>query len=194
MSDAPNDPEAHEGLIKTPKQLVATVVFAFVVSVVVLVLLATHVANETRDAAGSDKLDAQAIALRLQPAGRVEIAEGGGAKVVHTGEQVFEAQCGACHKTGAAGAPKMGDADAWGPRIKTGYDALLHSALKGKNAMPPQGGGNFSDYEIGRAVVFMANQSGAKFEEPAAPAAAASGAASEPAAGAADAAASAPAK
>lgn len=181
MSDAHIDDESHEGPIKTPKQLVATVVLAFVVPVVVLVLLATHVASEQRPAAGSDKLDRQAIALRLQPAGRVEIADANAAKVVHTGEQVFEAQCGACHKTGAAGAPKFGDAEAWGPRIKTGYDVLLNAALKGMNAMPPQGGGNFSDYEIARAVVYMANKGGAKFEEPAAPAAAASAAASEPA-------------
>lgn len=181
MSDAHIEDEAHEGPIKTPKQLVATVVFAFVVPVVVLALLATHVATETRTAAGSDLLDSQAIARRLQPTGRVEISEAGGAAVVHTGQQVFEAQCGACHTAGVAGAPKIGDADAWGPRIKTGYDALLHSALKGKNAMPPQGGGSFSDYEIGRAVVYMANKGGAKFEEPAAPAAAASAAASEPA-------------
>lgn len=51
-------------------------------------------------------------------------------------------------------------------RNATGYDALLNSALKGKNAMGPQGGGDFSDVEIGRAVVYMANAGGAKFEEP----------------------------
>jgi hypothetical protein len=60
--------------------------------------------------------------------------------------------------------------------VKTGYEALLTSALKGKGAMGAQGGGDFSDLEIGRAVVYMANQGGAKFAEPAAPAA--SGAAS----------------
>jgi cytochrome c5 len=89
--------------------------------------------------------------------------------VLRTGEQVYKAQCAACHATGAAGAPKLGDAAAWGPRIKTGYDALLNSALKGKGAMAAQGGGEFSDLEIGRAVVYMANQGGAKFDEPKAP-------------------------
>ena len=79
-----------------------------------------------------------------------------------------------CHGTGAAGAPKFGDAAAWGPRIATGFDALLNSALKGKNAMPPQGGGETSDLEVARGVVYMANHAGAKFEEPKAPAAAAS--------------------
>ena len=93
-----------------------------------------------------------------------------------TGEQVFNAQCTACHTTGVAGAPKIGDDAAWAPRIKTGYEALLTSALKGKNAMGAQGGGDFSDLEIGRAVVYMANKGGAKFDEPKAPAAAASAA------------------
>ena len=62
--------------------------------------------------------------------------------------------------------------------IAKGYDALLQSALHGKANMPAQGGGDFSDFEIGRAVVYMANQGGAKFDEPKEPAAAASAAAS----------------
>src|SRR5678815_309459 len=78
---------------------------------------------------------------------------------------------------GALGAPKLGDVAAWGPRIKSGFDALLHSALAGKGQMPPQGGGDFSDFEIARAVVYMANKAGGTFPEPALPAAAASTAA-----------------
>ena len=101
------------------------------------------------------------------------------------GEEVFKAQCSACHLTGAAGAPKFQDAAAWAARNATGYDALLNSALKGKNAMGPQGGGDFSDVEIGRAVVYMANAGGAKFEEPKAPAAPAADAAAAPASAAA---------
>jgi len=60
--------------------------------------------------------------------------------------------------------------------VKTGYDALVASALKGKGNMGAQGGGDFSDFEIGRAVVYLANKGGAKFDEPKAPAAAASAA------------------
>ena len=95
---------------------------------------------------------------------------------VAEGEAIYAAQCAACHATGAAGAPKIGDAAAWGPRVAQGFDVLLTSALKGKGAMSPQGGGDFSDFEIARAVVHLANQGGAKFEEPKAPAAAASAA------------------
>jgi cytochrome c5 len=95
---------------------------------------------------------------------------------LRTGEQVYAAQCSACHTAGLAGAPKSGDEAAWAPRLKTGYEALLTSALKGKGAMAAQGGGEFSDFEIGRAVVYMANKSGGKLDEPKAPAAAASAA------------------
>lgn len=176
MSDAHNEPqdEAHEGFIKTPKQLIAVVFFAFVVPVVVIVMLASYVTRDTRPVAGSDQMSPEAIATRLQPVGRVEVKDASGGGAVRTGEQVYAGQCAACHATGAAGAPKFGDEAAWGPRIKTGFDALLTSALKGKGAMAPQGGGEFSDYEIARAVVYMANKGGAKFDEPKAPAAAAS--------------------
>jgi cytochrome c5 len=113
--------------------------------------------------------EAQATADRLQPIGRVELkAAAGGTS--RSGEEVFKAVCAACHAAGALGAPKFGDAAAWGPRIKTGYEALLNSALKGKNSMPAQGGGDTSNLEVGRAVVYMINGSGGKFDEPKAPA------------------------
>ena len=111
----------------------------------------------------------KALAERLQKVGVVEIRDAN--REMKTGEQVFKAQCTACHTSGAAGAPKVGDVAAWGARVKTGYEALLTSALKGKGAMGAQAGGDFDDYEIARAVVYMANASGAKFDEPAKPAA-----------------------
>lgn len=176
MSDSENEPqvESHEGFIKTPRQLIAVVFFAFVVPIVVIILLASYVSRETRPAAGSNLMSPEAIATRLQPVGQVEVKEATEGGAARTGEQVFAAQCTACHTAGVAGAPKLGDEAAWAPRIKTGYEALLNSALKGKGAMSPQGGGEFSDLEIGRAVVYMANKAGAKFDEPKAPAAAAS--------------------
>ncbi len=168
--------DAHEGPIKTPKQLVVAVFFAFVIPIAVLVLAANFVSSDVKPAAGSTGLEEQATAARIQPIGAVKLTDASGPAVLRTGEQVYQGQCAACHATGAAGAPKFGDADAWGPRVKTGLDALVHSALAGKNAMPPQSGGEFSDFEISRAVVYMANHGGAKFDEPKPPAAAASGA------------------
>jgi cytochrome c5 len=176
MSDAHDEHEVHEGPIKTPKQLIAAVVASFLVPIFAIVLLVKYVGADHLPAAGSDGLGAEAVARRIQPIGEVEIKDASGAGVLKTGEQVFAAQCTACHTAGVAGAPKVGDAEAWAPRIKSGYEALLNSALKGKNAMTAQGGGDFSDVEIGRAVVYMANKGGATFAEPKAPAAAASAA------------------
>lgn len=180
MSDANEHDTSHESLIKTPKQLIAVVIASFVVPVVLIILLASFVAKGDRTGAGSDGWTEEAVNARIQPVGTVELRDASGPAQLRTGEQVYTAQCAACHAAGAAGAPKLGDEGAWGPRIKTGYDALLTSALKGKGAMAAQGGGEFSDFEIGRAVIFLANKGGAKFDEPKAPEGAAS-AASEPA-------------
>lgn len=183
-ADAGHD--AHEGPIKTPKQLAIAVAFAFVIPIVVLIMAANYVSSEVKDGAGSALLDDKAVEARIRPVAMVDFKDVNDPASMKTGEQVFQAQCAACHATGLAGSPKFGDADAWGPRIKTGFDTLLHSALKGKGDMGPQGGGDFSDFEVARAVVYMANHGGAKFDEPkmTAPGAAASDAASAPAAAA----------
>jgi cytochrome c5 len=186
MSDAHDSHDAdgpHEGPIKTPKQLVVAVVLAFLVPIFAIVLLVSYVSSETQPGAGSTGLGAEAVAQRIRPVGMVEVRDATDVASLKTGEQVFAAQCTACHSAGVAGAPKVGDEAAWAPRIKTGFDALLHSALKGKGAMGAQGGGDFSDLEVARAVVYIANKGGAKFEEPKAPAAAASAAAPASAAG-----------
>jgi cytochrome c5 len=166
----------HTGPIKTPKQLIVTVVASFVVPIIVIILLVNYVAFGDKPAAGSEGLGAEAVAQRIQPVGRVVIRDPSDVASLRTGEQVYAGVCSACHSSGAAGAPKTGDTAAWAPRIATGYEALLNSALKGKGAMGAQGGGDYSDYEIGRAVVYIANQSGGSLPEPAAPAAAASAA------------------
>ncbi len=154
----------HEGPIKNPRQLIIAVLLAFVVPVIAIILLVTYVVTEKDPAAGSDALTEQVVAQRLRPVGRVEVKDTSDPASLASGEQVYAAQCSACHTAGVAGAPKLGDAAAWGPRIATGHETLLTSALKGKGAMGPQGGGDYSDIEIDRAVVYLANQGGAKFE------------------------------
>jgi cytochrome c5 len=166
--------EAHEGPIKTPKQLIVAVLLSFVVPIVAIVLLVAGVESHNKPAAGSDALTEEAVAARLAPVGKVVIKDPNDLAALKTGEQVYNAQCLACHAAGLAGAPKLGDAAAWAPRISQGLEKLVESALKGKGAMGAQGGGDFSDLEIARAVVYVANKSGAKFTEPAAPAPAAS--------------------
>jgi cytochrome c5 len=176
MSDPQDHDAPHEGPIKTPKQLIWTVVASFVVPIAIIVLLVNYVASGDKSGAGTEAMSEQAVAQRIQPVGSVMLKDASAVVALRSGEQVYSAQCAACHAAGLANAPKFGDEAAWGPRIKTGYEALLASVLKGKGAMAAQGGGEFSDFEIGRAVVFMANKGGAKFDEPKAPAGAASAA------------------
>ncbi len=178
MSDAtPHAAEDnHEGPIKTPKQLIAAVAASFIIPILGIILLVNYVDLGAKPAAGSEGLGPEAVARRLQPVGTVEVRDLSNPAALRSGEQVYTAQCAACHTAGVAGAPKLGDAAAWGARLKTGYDALLASALNGKGAMGKQGGGDYTDFEIGRAVVYMSNQSGAKFDDPKPPAAAASAA------------------
>lgn len=177
MSQEPHS--AHEGPIKTPKQLIVAVVLAFVLPILIIVLLVNYVSSASKDSPGSSALGPEATAQRIMPVAAVQIKVAAANAGAATGEDVFKAQCAACHATGSLGAPKFGDAAAWAPRIGQGLEALAHSAIAGKNAMPPQGGGDFNNDEITRAVAYMANAGGAKFTPPA-PKAAAS-AASEPA-------------
>ncbi len=160
--------EDHTGPIKTPKQLLLTVFLSFVVPVFVIIGLVYFVTSANKPAAGAGDME-KAIAARIQKVGTIEIRDAN--REMKTGEQVYKAQCAACHDVGAAGAPKFADAGAWAPRIKTGYEALLNSALKGKGAMGAQSGGDFEDYEIARSVVYMANAAGGSFPEPVKPAA-----------------------
>ena len=158
--------EAHTGPVKNPKQLLMAVFFSFVIPIFVIIGLVYYVNSASKPAAGTVNME-KSVAERIQKVGAVEIRDAN--REMKTGEEVFKAQCTTCHANGVAGAPKFGNAAAWGPRIKTGFDALWNSALKGKNAMGAQGGGDFTDYEIARAVVYMANAGGAKFPEPAKP-------------------------
>lgn len=172
MSDAQHT-EAHEGPIKSVKQLVTAVIAAFMLPVIAIILLANYVDFGGKKGAGSDSLSAEQVALRLQPVGNVAFKEAGSG-ALRTGEQLYTEKCAACHAAGALGAPKFGDAGAWGPRIGKGYDTLLTHAAKGFNAMPAQAAADTQEVELGRAVVYMANKAGASFAEPKAPEAAAS--------------------
>jgi len=157
--------EAHTGPIKTPKAFALLVFFSFVGPVFIIIGLVYFVVSGQKPAAGSNP--SESVAARIEKVGTVEVRDAN--RPLKAGEEVYKVQCAACHAAGLAGSPKLGDKAAWAPRIKTGYEALLNSALKGKNAMGAQGGGDHNDVEIGRAVVYMANAGGAKFAEPAAP-------------------------
>ena len=177
MSDAHHTPDhdsPHEGPIKTPKQLITAVFYAFLVPIIGIILLASYVATDKKPAAGSDGMKAEAVAQRIRPvAGAPDVKDISDTSTLRTGEQVYAQQCSSCHAAGALGAPKFGNAGEWGPRLGQGFDVLLASAIKGKGNMSPQGaeGDAVLNFEVARGVVYMANHGGAKFAEPPAPAA-----------------------
>lgn len=82
------------------------------------------------------------------------------ASAERSGEQVFNASCIACHMSGVAGAPKIGDHAAWQPRIEKGIDTLLKDAISGIRAMPPRGlCFDCSDNELKLAIEYMIDNS-----------------------------------
>ncbi|MCS3509602.1 cytochrome c5 family protein [Achromobacter sp. JUb104] len=171
MSNEQEHIEEHSSPIKTPKQLVVTIVLSFVIPIAIIILLVNMVVSGNKTGAGSDTLTPEAVTKRIAPVAGFELVDANAPRVFKTGEQVFAAVCTACHTAGVAGAPKMGDNAAWAPFIKAGYDTMLNVALHGKGGMPAKGGNpTLSDYEVARAVVYMANKSGASLPEPAAPA------------------------
>ena len=163
-----SDHDQHSSFIKTPQQLIVVLVLSFLVPIVGIMLLVKLVTGQ--QSADPNALTAEAISARIQPVGKVEIGAGAGANAgARGGEEVVKAVCMACHQAGVANAPKIGDKAAWAPHIKEGLKEMVATVIKGKGAMPPRGGNpSLTDDEIARAVVFMANQSGANLKEPAA--------------------------
>jgi cytochrome c5 len=184
MSEAHNE---HQSIIRTPKQLIAAVAGFFLVIVIGIILLVSYATSGKLTGAGTESQSPEAVAQRLQPVAEAgyTLKDANAPKTLQTGEAVYTSTCAACNGTGAAGAPKFGDAAAWGPRIKQGYDTLVQHALQGIRAMPAKGGNpDLDNIEVARAVAYMANKGGASFKEPEAPAAAPAGAATTAAAAA----------
>lgn len=138
---------------------------------VVLILIINGLMGSALKGASADMSD-EAVAARIAPvaqlntgaamevAAPVAAAAAPVATAARSGEDVYNAQCAMCHATGAAGAPKLGNAAEWGPRAATGIDALMQSALNGKNAMPPRGlCATCSDDELQAAVEYMLDNS-----------------------------------
>jgi cytochrome c5 len=160
--------DPHSSAIKTPKQLIVVVVLAFLVPITVIALLSQLFTSTTRDT----KEDEQHVLERIKPVGTIVLAEAGAASGNLSGQQVFAQVCKTCHETGLAGAPKAGDKAAWAPRIAEGENTLVQHAIAGyqgnTGVMPPKGGNpDLTDDEVHRAVVYLADQAGATWKEPA---------------------------
>ncbi len=110
----------------------------------------------------SQDMSREAIAERIKPAAQVRVAgaEPAGQQAQATGgrsgEQVYNSACVACHTTGVLGAPRLGNAEDWAPRLAQGMDVVLEHSINGLNAMPPRGTcTKCSDEEILAAIEYM---------------------------------------
>ena len=149
--------DPHSSFIKTPQQLIAVILLAFLVPVIGIILLVQLVTSEPH--ADPNALTPESVEARIRPVGHFELGGAGGGAGGKSGEEIVKSTCATCHQAGVAGAPKIGDKAAWAPRIKQGLQALVQSALKGKGAMPPKGGNaSLSDAEVRAAIEFMVSQ------------------------------------
>ncbi|MDN5835773.1 MAG: c-type cytochrome [Nitrosospira sp.] len=174
-----DEEEGHSSAIKTPKQVITVLLAAFAFPVAIIMLLAQYVTGDPSVDPNNPKFSDEAVAKRLKPVGRLVLAGdspqadekmAGTSQAAATAppapvaaadgadkiKSIYTTSCAACHTTGAAGAPKLGDKSTWAPRIKSGTDTLYNSALKGKNAMPPKGGNaSLSDADVKAVVDYM---------------------------------------
>lgn len=137
---------------------------------IILVIIASNLTSDV-----TDSKPEEIVVENIKPVGEVYIAgesepEAAAESVAaasataaagpKSGEAVYNTNCVACHGTGAAGAPKLGDAAAWAPRIAAGMDSLLANATNGLKAMPPKGlCMTCSEAELQGAVEFMVDNS-----------------------------------
>ncbi|MBI3560955.1 MAG: cytochrome c5 family protein [Gammaproteobacteria bacterium] len=136
------------------------VILGLVVLFVVIVIAARVVASGP--SVSIDPTVVSKIEQQIEPVGKVELAgaapaPAAGGKV--DGQAVYQGTCFACHGTGAAGAPKIGDKAAWKARIAEGATTLYEHALKGFKGMPPKGGNTaLADDAVKAAVDYLMAQ------------------------------------
>jgi cytochrome c5 len=156
------------------RTFMGVLIFLFVL-MVVLIIGANMIAGDK----GNNSSAQTEAPESIKPVGKVKMAKVGGAAQATVsadkpapaadggavnGAQVYNMACMACHGTGAAGAPKMGDKANWGPRIDKGIDTLLNHALNGfkgnSGYMPPKGGrADLSVAQVKAAIQHMVSNS-----------------------------------
>lgn len=140
------------------KQSSSSIMWITIVVAIVLVAIIYPLTSKKSTSAADAASSSEDAEIRIQPVARIELAKA--APAASTGPKdattIYNTVCGACHNTGAAGAPKIDDKAAWAPRVAAGKDALYKSALVGKNAMPAKGGAaDLSDDEIKATVDYI---------------------------------------
>ena len=144
----------------------STLMGALAVFAIILVIIAGKLTSDV-----SDYKPDEIVVENIRPVGQVNIAGESdpaaapaaapvAAAEPKSGEEVYNTSCMSCHATGAAGAPKLGDAAAWAPRIAAGMDSMLTNATNGLNAMPPKGlCMACSDEELQGAIQYIVDNS-----------------------------------
>jgi cytochrome c5 len=150
-------------VLATVGGLLAPLLVIFLIFKLVMGINDSHIPDEAPEVAQAK------VEERIAPVAEVDVVAVDAVKVTLPGDVVYQQNCLACHGSGAMGAPKFGDKAAWAPRIAQGYELLIKHATEGIRMMPAKGGNaNLSDAEVANAVVYMANEAGAKFTAPAA--------------------------
>jgi len=137
------------------------VIGALVVFMIIIIIAAIWLTNSSTNIQG-DPMVQNAIEQRIAPVGQVNtgaVAPAAAAAGPVDGKAIYQQACFACHGTGAAGAPKLGDTGAWGARIGQGMDTLNDHAINGFKGMPPRGGQQLDDDSVKAAVKYMVDGS-----------------------------------
>lgn len=133
-----------------------SIMWATIAVAAVLIAIIYPLTNKSFSSA-ADAGSTSDVEVRISPVAGFALAKAAAASSgPKDGPTIFNSVCGACHNTGAAGAPKLDDKAAWAPRLAQGKEGLYKSALNGKNAMPAKGGAaDLSDAEIKATVDYI---------------------------------------
>ena len=138
------------------------VIAALVVFMIIIIIAAIWLTGGSTNV-HDDPMVQEAIEERIAPVGQVNtgaVAPAAAAAGPVDGKAIYQQACFACHGTGAAGAPKLGDSGAWSARIGQGIDTLNDHALNGFKGMPPRGGrADLDDDSVKAAVKYMVDGS-----------------------------------
>ena len=143
-------------------------VLGFLVVFTIVIIIVANVVTSGSGEKVASKVEQDAINERLAPVASVNVAGSSATDAAaaapaapKSGKDIVAAACNACHGTGAAGAPKIGDKAAWQARFDAGMDSMMNNAINGKGAMPARGGNpSLTDEDIMAAIVSMLEDTG----------------------------------
>lgn len=137
------------------------------VGLIYLIVIPTAEVSDGKKMQPVDERNDAAIVARIKPVITLADIMDGSPKAqampvvaAKSAKALYDGACLACHATGVAGAPKLGDATAWELRYANGLEPMLSSAKSGKGAMPPNGGSSYSEQEMRNVIEFMLAEAG----------------------------------